>query len=241
LSADMRILFTELSLEGHADAKNALRSDPGLIINEDPSPLDSWLSPELSARAAAWLSPLGITPEAAAMLKPGMLLLMMATPPCLLASQPEDGFMDQQIAQHASAAGVDTRGLEEWTDQLGFFLDRPTEEQQQMLRWSLLADVDRDIGRVVRKRLYIEEKIMLIWTVGLEIARALNPSPQIEEAAAKFWKELIIDRNLKMAEVATPELNKGGVMIAVGALHLPSKNGLVELFRSRGFAVERVR
>ena len=43
-----------------------------------------------------------------------------------------------------------------------------------------------------------------------------------------------------MAERASPELGKGNVFMAVGALHLPGEEGVVELLRSQGFKLTRV-
>jgi uncharacterized protein YbaP (TraB family) len=44
-----------------------------------------------------------------------------------------------------------------------------------------------------------------------------------------------------MAANAEPYLAKGNAFIAVGAMHLPGKDGLVELFRQAGYRVEPVR
>ena len=43
-----------------------------------------------------------------------------------------------------------------------------------------------------------------------------------------------------MAERAAPLLAKGGAFIAVGALHLTGKNGLIERFRAAGYRVVNV-
>jgi uncharacterized protein YbaP (TraB family) len=43
-----------------------------------------------------------------------------------------------------------------------------------------------------------------------------------------------------MAERAAPILAGGNVFMAVGALHLPGKDGLVELLRRQGFTVTAV-
>lgn len=42
-----------------------------------------------------------------------------------------------------------------------------------------------------------------------------------------------------MAERAAPLLEKGGAFIAVGALHLPGKEGLIERFRALGYTVAK--
>ena len=43
-----------------------------------------------------------------------------------------------------------------------------------------------------------------------------------------------------MAERAAQYLEKGNAFMAVGALHLPGKDGLVALLRDEGFTVEPV-
>ena len=44
-------------------------------------------------------------------------------------------------------------------------------------------------------------------------------------------------RNKTMAESAEPILAKGNAFIAVGALHLPGPDGLIELLRKAGYTV----
>ena len=53
-------------------------------------------------------------------------------------------------------------------------------------------------------------------------------------------RHIIIDRNHTMATRAAPILADGNVFIAVGALHLPGPEGVVELLRKQGFAVTAV-
>jgi hypothetical protein len=43
-----------------------------------------------------------------------------------------------------------------------------------------------------------------------------------------------------MAAKARPFLDQGSVFIAVGAMHLPGKEGLVEVLRQHGYRVEPV-
>ena len=43
-----------------------------------------------------------------------------------------------------------------------------------------------------------------------------------------------------MAEGSKPHLEKGNAFIAVGALHLPGEEGLIELIRKQGYTVTRI-
>jgi uncharacterized protein YbaP (TraB family) len=51
---------------------------------------------------------------------------------------------------------------------------------------------------------------------------------------------LLRQRNLDFMETALPDLGQGGVFMAVGSWHIPGKDGMVELLRDAGFAVERI-
>ena len=51
---------------------------------------------------------------------------------------------------------------------------------------------------------------------------------------------LLTFRNERFLERALPELTKGDLFMAVGALHLPGEAGLVSMLRARGFEVTRV-
>ncbi len=43
-----------------------------------------------------------------------------------------------------------------------------------------------------------------------------------------------------MCDGALPHLDKGGAFIAVGALHLPGKTGLVSLLREAGYTLTAI-
>jgi uncharacterized protein len=57
---------------------------------------------------------------------------------------------------------------------------------------------------------------------------------------ADFEQRIITDRNKTMATRAKPILDGGAVFMAVGALHLPGDEGVIELFRKDGFTVTAV-
>jgi len=86
-------------------------------------------------------------------------------------------------------------------------------------------------------RLYRESRPAEI----LPIADAVGGLSEAERAAQdEFMRVLLLDRNAVMAERAAPLLASGGAFIAVGALHLSGKDGLVERFRTEGYKVTKV-
>ena len=52
--------------------------------------------------------------------------------------------------------------------------------------------------------------------------------------------ELVGGRNRAWLGRLEPALARGGAFVAVGALHLPGADGLVQLLRDRGWTVTRV-
>ncbi len=57
----------------------------------------------------------------------------------------------------------------------------------------------------------------------------------------KFYKALITDRNIRMANRISDFIREQTTFIAIGALHLPKPDGVIELMRKKGFTVEAVR
>jgi uncharacterized protein YbaP (TraB family) len=51
---------------------------------------------------------------------------------------------------------------------------------------------------------------------------------------------LLTERNANFVNAALPELERGGMFIAVGAFHVPGRTGLVRMLRDAGFEVPRI-
>ena len=69
---------------------------------------------------------------------------------------------------------------------------------------------------------------------------AALPMQDPEAATAELTRLLLADRNDVMAQRAAPLLAKGGAFIAVGALHLSGKRGIIEILRHEGYQVTNV-
>jgi len=84
--------------------------------------------------------------------------------------------------------------------------------------------------------LYKQERTDLFWP----LFRETMPQQAANDGYAAFETAMITSRNHTMAANAGPMLARGGAFVAVGALHLPGEEGLVELFREAGYAVTAV-
>jgi uncharacterized protein YbaP (TraB family) len=76
-----------------------------------------------------------------------------------------------------------------------------------------------------------------VWPLQLVLAEQVGVAAKAFDSTEA---SLIIERNLRMRDKAVEALGEGGVMIAVGALHLPGKQGLVALLRTAGYTVTAV-
>ena len=73
--------------------------------------------------------------------------------------------------------------------------------------------------------------------VAINSAALRDSDPQL---ATLFNQRIILDRNRRMAERLESRLHEGGRFIAVGALHLPGEQGLLELLEQRGYRLTRL-
>ena len=84
--------------------------------------------------------------------------------------------------------------------------------------------------------LYEREDVGMFWPL---FEATLGDAAGLGEGYAEFEKTMVVNRNKVMADRSEPMLAKGGVFIAVGALHLPGPQGVIELLRAKGFSVTR--
>jgi uncharacterized protein len=113
----------------------------------------------------------------------------------------------------------------------------PEDQQVAMLKVGLkYIDRSDDIMETL-VQMYVKRQVGAAMPFQLALA-AENGVPA--SAFDGFQKTLLVDRNVKMRDAATPMLEKGNVFIAVGALHLPGETGLVSLLRERGYTVTPV-
>ncbi|MEM7544268.1 MAG: TraB/GumN family protein [Pseudomonadota bacterium] len=241
LAVAARTMFIEIAPEEEAAMQGAFATEPQLFMNTEAMPLSTWLSPELLQIAEARLPGVGLNETIAGVLKPWMLSLLLALPPCVLQERAAGRqSMDQELASAAADAGVSVAGLETWRAQIGIFAEASVEDQRDGVRLQLASTLDPADLQATMQRYYQREKIMLIWELSLMEARRMITDRDVDAIAAEWWDLIVVERNRNMAATALPELQQGGVFMAVGALHLPGEAGLIELMRGEGFTVTRL-
>ena len=220
-------------------AAAAMLMHPELTMFTDGSTIRDRLSAEDAEKLEKGLKTRGLALAAVARMKPWILSSFVALPACELARKAAGAsFLDKQIAEDAIKAGKKVAGLETLVEQLQAMADLPVEFHLQALIETLeLGDRMDDVIETMTA-LYVAGDIGM--TMPTLEAIAPTELGKDESAYAAFEKRIVTDRNKVMAEGAAPMLAQGKVFIAVGALHLPGDEGLVELIRQQGFTVSAI-
>jgi hypothetical protein len=207
-------------------------------LDRDHDTFEGAIAPEDRQKIEKLISSLGYPAEFAHHLKPWFLAILTALPKCEAEREtlnlPE---VDQFLAETARDSGVKVIGLETTEEQLAAIANTRPEVAATLLTLTARDPGLNDNLYATMLRLYRESRPAEI----LAVSDALGGLSDTERAAQdEFMLALLQDRNAIMAERAAPLLASGGAFIAVGALHLAGKTGLVEGFRAQGYAVTKV-
>ena len=192
-------------------------------------------APDDLALVEKYLATRGVDASLAHHLKLWFLAILAGTPSCEMRRQ-QFGlpFVDDLIARSGKDLGVKVVGLETVDEQM----DILASIEPSLAATILLSSVRRpgfDENFYSTMLDYYAKK-----DAG-EILPLLDASglltPQESKAEDEFTALLLGGRNEIMVDRLAPLLDGGPVFVAVGALHLIGKGGLVELLRARGYTV----
>lgn len=187
------------------------------------------LKQAVTARNTPWL--------VANRMQPWLVAATIATPLCELhAKQAGEPVLDTMIGHRTRQSGKTLIGLETIKEQFTAIASVPRDFHVSALNETIrLGDIADDMMETT-KQLYLKSEIGMV----LPMVRAISPETYRGKGNAEFRELLLSRRNLTMVDRAEDQLRAGGAFMAVGALHLPGEDGIVELLRQRGFFVEAV-
>ncbi|WP_343314721.1 TraB/GumN family protein [Brucella sp. BE17] len=205
---------------------------PDLLLFTDGSTLKSHLPPERAAEIEQKLTERGFVLDAIGKMKPFVLSSMLMLPQCER-ERAGNGqkMLDIVLATDAQAEGRPIEGLETTAAQFEAINRLPLDFH--IRNFVAMVDYGDQVEDAMETtlQLYLQGETGLI----MPALRKLVPDDLPDADYDLFQKVLINDRNHTMAERALPLLEQGNVFIAVGALHLPGKEGVVELLRGKGY------
>ncbi len=158
-------------------------------------------------------------------MKPWAAMMTLSTPP------PETGFfMDLSISLRASGNGLQVVGLETLEQQLSFLQEMPLPMQLSLLDQAIAEFSKVNEVHDLMVDAYLKNDLVELQALSDEQLEDVS-----REAADYFTESGIRVRNLRMARSLLPYLEHNRVFVAVGALHLPGDEGLLNLLRRQGF------
>src|SRR5262245_18072948 len=178
----------------------------------------------------------GLPKSVAREFKASTLALMLDLSACAVRLPGTKPYLDQLIANIARENKIETVGLESMVEQIEILDGLPRETERDLLIAVLRrADRSEDFLETQIAR-YAEGDIggLLAWLQSAEPIRGVAQA-QIPPA---IGDRLITLRNHRMRDRALAFLRRGDAFIAVGAVHLPGKEGLLSLLEMEGYHVD---
>ena len=164
------------------------------------------------------------------MMKPWAVATTISLP------KPQTGqFLDLMLFQKAAAAGKQVYGLETAHEQMSVLDEMPENEQIAMLDEAIenFNNLPQIFQRFVDA--YLSRDLSQLQKLNDEFMAESDP-----DVAKRFENNLVVKRNHLMAQRMQTRLKEGNAFIAVGALHLPGDQGILNLLSQQGYKVKAV-
>ncbi len=226
-----------------AKASAAMMKRPDLVMFTDGGNLEQLIPVNDLSMVNEALTKRGMPLAAVKTIKPWMLAAMLSTPACE-ASRKADGIeiLDINLATRAKAAGKPVSGLETMEEQISAMASLPMKDHIKGLVETLrMGDITDDVFETMLA-LYAKgdtARIMPSLSTALEAITSEEAKTDFEAQAA-FEEKMITNRNTTMVSRLPEHLAKGGVFVAIGALHLPGKLGVIQQLRDAGYHMEAI-
>jgi len=199
-----------------------------MMFYADGTTLKDYLDDDLFHRIAEVLITYQLPAEAVAVMRPWAAFLIM--------NYPADNTMplDLKLLEIAMGQGSRTAGLETLSEQGAVFSEMALKDQLRLLldtvcNYNLVTQ-----GIEEMKQFYLAKDLN-----GLLAASAQHPYAN-EPLYKELNKRLLTDRNKLMIDRMRPFLENGDAFIAVGALHLPGDDGIIESLNQQGYKITAI-
>lgn len=216
-------------MEAVIDAE-ALQAMSRAMLFNDGRALRDVVSANTYGKAVAALTDYGLPEAAVQLMQPWALAITLSTP------KPQTGLvLDVALMQQATAQGKQTAGLESVDEQVGIFAKLPMREQVIMLE-----DTLQHLSRLEKVLASMHSAYLARDLAKLERISAEQQALGNRALGEKLMRQLVDERNTRMVLRMESYLKKGQAFIAIGALHLPGKVGVLNLLAQKGYRVSAV-
>jgi uncharacterized protein YbaP (TraB family) len=200
------------------------------MMFDDGRSLKQVLPPALYARTTAAMAGYGMPEFALQLMKPWAVAMSLSMP------KPETGlFLDLLLMQKAQEQNKPVAGLETVDEQLRIFDQMSMPDQVTMLEETLryLPELDGMFAQL--HEAYLARDLGALARLNEE--QTLHGDHELGE---KLMAQLLDARNRRMAQRMDAYFKQGNAFVAVGAMHLPGRAGVLNLLAQRGYRVTAV-
>jgi uncharacterized protein YbaP (TraB family) len=211
------------------DLPNLMQASQATLLPEGES-LQQLLDSTLYQQTVQLLAAYGMPELVVQRMKPWAAAATISLP------RPQTGlFLDMLLYTQAAAQGKRVYGLETVSEQVGAMESMPRDLQIIMLRDAVAQhdQLDQIIEALINA--YLQRDLTALESIS---DKAMQQGDA--RVAQLFTSQVVVNRNRRMLERMQPRLGEGNAFIAVGALHLPGKDGLLTLLRNKGYRVSPV-
>jgi uncharacterized protein YbaP (TraB family) len=199
------------------------------MLSETAPNVDSLFEQPFRKRLLAVLAEYGFDRPTALGLRPWAAFTLLSRPRPTGAPT-----LDQMLEGMARQRGIPVHGLQPIEELVAALEDIPLDHQREIVIDTVCnrALIERQAQELTDR--YLDQDL----TGMLAVSSRYESS---NEAVARTFRErLLDDRNRQMLKRLQPYLKKGNAFIAVGALHLPGEEGLLQGLEARGYRVTAV-
>ncbi len=198
------------------------------MLYTDGRTLKSVIGPDLYRRSIKAMNARGMPEQMVSLMKPWAVSTMLSLPKATTGE-----FLDKKLYKLAKIRGLKTYALESFEEQMTVFNSLSRKEQIKMLKHTLndLKNIPAQFEQL--KAAWLNSDLALLESLSVQ---QLDPS----HTSAQFKENILDNRNITMLDRMQPRLEEGRAFIAVGALHLAGKKGLLHLLAEKGYTVEMV-
>jgi uncharacterized protein len=229
-----------------ANASRMMMARPEMMMFVDGTSLENHIPADDLPMVRETLSKRGMPFASVRFMKPWILTGVLAMPGCETARRGTGlEILDIHLATRAKNDGKPVDGLETALEQMEAMASLPIDGHVKGLVETLrMGDTSDDVFETMIALYAAGDTARIMPTIGAAML-SINGEQGVSEADAAamqaFERTMITNRNHTMVDRLPDHLAKGGAFVAIGTLHLPGREGVVELLRQQGYTVTPVR
>jgi uncharacterized protein YbaP (TraB family) len=200
---------------------------------DDHRRLGDYFDAATLARIRSALGDAAPGPDVFVRLKPWAVLLMLAQPQAAAGG----ATLDEVLVEAARRQRLHVIGLEMPQEQVASLDAIPIASQVGIVHWLLAHREQLPAEQEAAIAAWLARDLAGLATLATAPGRA---DPAVARHFAELTRHVVENRSVLMAHRLYLPLREGRVFVAVGALHLYGRNGLLELIRAQGYQIQRV-